>query len=43
MKRNNTCFYQDSAHSRVMKGRAVHAKWTANYFVQSSTDECKYL
>ena len=41
-KRNNTCFNQDSAHSRVTKGRTVHAKWTAIYFVQSSTDECKY-
>ena len=30
------------AHSRVTKGRAVDAKWTAIYFVQSSTDECKY-
>jgi len=25
-KRNNTCFYQDSAHSKVTKGRTVHAK-----------------
>ena len=24
------------------QGRTVHAKWTAIYFVQSSTDECKY-
>jgi len=43
MKRNNTCFNQDSTHSRVTKGRTVHAKWTAIYFVQSPTDECKYL
>ena len=25
------------------KGCTVHAKWTAIYFVQSSTDECKYF
>ena len=35
-------FYQDSARSRVTKGRTVHAKWTAICFVQSSPDECKY-
>ena len=29
-------------HSRVTKGRTVHAIWTAIYVVQSSTDECKY-
>ena len=29
-------------HSRVTKGRTVHAKWPAIYCVQSSTDECKY-
>jgi len=40
--RNNTCFYQDSAHWRVTKGRTVQAKWTAIYFVHSTTDECKY-
>jgi len=40
-KRNDTCFYQNPAHSRVTKGR--HAKWTAIYFVQSSMDECKYF
>jgi len=27
-KRTNTCFHQDSAHSKVTKGRTVHAKWT---------------
>jgi len=32
--RNDTCFFQDSAHLRVMKGRTVHAKWTAIYFVR---------
>ena len=42
-KRNNTWFYQDSANSKVTKGRAFHAKWTAYIYVQSSTDECKYF
>ena len=41
-KRNNTCFNKDSAHSRVTKGRTVHAKCSAIYYIQSSTDECKY-
>ena len=41
-KRKNTCFHWDSAHSKVMKDRTVHAKWTASIFVQSSKDECKY-
>ena len=30
-------FYQDSAHSKVTKGRTVHAKWTAIYCVHNST------
>jgi len=29
MERNNKCFNQVSAHPKVMKGRMVHAKWTA--------------
>jgi len=30
-------------HSKVTKGRTVHAKWTAFIFVQSWTYEFKYL
>ena len=29
MKHNYTCFHQDSTHSKVTKGRTVHAKWIA--------------
>ena len=36
-------FYQDSAHSKVTKGRTVQkCKMNRIYCVQSSMEECKY-